>query len=341
MRRHLGRNHQVDLGRGDRRVDLAGAEDRVAAGEDLVALDERHRAGAGAGDVAAQQLHADRRAQGELAGALVGAAAATGAHRLDRVALHDGARFGKRRRGETRQRQRHCRRDHVITAGRRRLLLARRRGRRQQPRLARPAHAIERRRRGAVGSQRGPLAPRAVGLRADQAAVAFRLRGAGCAARRRVLEVPARDGRVLAHVLNRRASADRRSREPPSIGEGADQLAVDEQRAARHPLPKPRVLHLRVVGLDQDDVHLGDEVVADTQHLEGEAERLGPRAGRQAVALLSALHLGKRVDLGGLSLRGPGEGQRPQRCENRQRFQAHRLRRIASMRGAGHRSCRP
>ena len=115
-RRHLERRRQrrqerVDLGAGDRQVDLADVEHRVAEREHLVAVDVRDGAGAGGAHVAADELDGDRAAVLERA---TGRRRCCGRRRRPAAAPRGTARArcdssAKARGAEAGERQRHRR----------------------------------------------------------------------------------------------------------------------------------------------------------------------------------------------------------------------------------------
>ena len=235
-----------------------------------------------------------------------------------------------RARREPRHRQRHRRAQQARLAGRHR-----RRGGRQ----AEPA----RQRRGSVATRRQRRV-RYVAAAVDEPAAPA---GRGDVGRRPAFgeDLLARAARPRAlgeHGLDRRHAAERLLGEAPRVGDGAHQLAVDVDRAAAHAGDDSAVLDARVLGADQDDVLLGQEVSHHRDDADLERLRLAALEHGQRLADHAGLHGGKRHDRGGRAgghdgaqaraaaaggdrrcPRRPCEQKQDQRCESRETSTTH------------------
>ena len=200
--------------RGDRQVDLADVEHRVAEREHLVAFDARDGAGAGGADVAADELDGDRAAVLEprrAAGVAAAGAAGLQRHDVERLEARCSARRTRRRRSR--------RATAAPTRARgaaRRLRAARRQ---RQAREQRRALARFVRRAAMTSSRRGAAIARLV--------APPRRPASRSAAAQRPLELGH-------HRLDRRDAGDRILGEVPAVAERAGEASFDIDRRARH-----------------------------------------------------------------------------------------------------------
>ena len=98
------------------------------------------------------------------------------------------------------------------------------------------------------------------------------------------------------HRLDRRDAAERLLGEAPGVGDRAHQLAVDVDRAAAHAGDDAGELDARILGADQDDVLLGQEVPHHRDDPDLERLRLGALEDGERLADHPRLHVGERHD---------------------------------------------
>ena len=95
------------------------------------------------------------------------------------------------------------------------------------------------------------------------------------------------------HGLDRRDAGDRILGEVPAVGERAGEASFDVDGRARHAGDDAGVDEARVVGLHEDDVLLGQEVVQHADDADVEALGLEALEDGEAVALHAGADLGR------------------------------------------------
>ena len=253
-RRHLERLRQagekgVDLGVDHRQVDLADAEHRVAEREHVGAVDVGHRARGDGAHVAAHQLDADRRARARR-GRAPAAARACGRRP---PAAAPGPSGAARRLSSATVRGVKPETDSGTDA---------RTSRGSPPPVGGDSVGRPRPRASAAGDRRraSAPAPRSARSKSERRRAACRAACVAAAAGQHLFVHAARAAALGEHRLDRRDAAERLLGEAPGVGDGAHQLAVDVDRAAAHAGDDAGELDARVLGADQDDVLLGQEV---------------------------------------------------------------------------------
>ena len=310
----------MDLGVDHGQVDLADAEQRVAEGENIRPVDVGDGAGGDRAHVAAHQLDADRRAGLDVTGRR--RSPVTPAARLQRDETGRAKGLGQLAHGAGREagdgeRHRGAQQARLAVRG---SGADRRQAEAARQRVGRPESAVVLRERAVAAHRRN--AKRLLAARLT-AWLAFPLTVVGSAFGEVFAPHATRAPPLGQHRLDRRDAAEWLLGKAPGVGDRTDQLAVDVDRASAHAGDDAAELDARILGADEDDVLLGQEVVHHGDHPHLERLGFGPLEDRQRLSDHPRLDLGERHD--GRRRSGGHHGPQPhpfpagRRCGNRKR----------------------